>query len=295
MENDLPNLSHHHITNETISENTLVLLNVLNILPSTTPLVFWCMSLLILASLSIFYILRCFFHFRLVKAELLHHVGVNYLFAPWTSWLLLLQSTPIIFIIPKTTTPYLVLWWAFTIPIIAFDVKIYGQWFTTEKRFLSMVANPTSQISVLGNLVGARASAQIGWKETAVCMFSLGMVHYLVLFVTLYQRFSGGDRLPAMLRPVFFLFIAIPSMASLAWSSISGSFGIGSKMLFFLSLFLFASLVIIFLLRRNFASDQFQIWRKTDLKILKQAFQPPLPHRVYNNKTNYSIYSTLSH
>ncbi|CAO2823640.1 unnamed protein product [Amaranthus hypochondriacus] len=233
----------NHITNETISENTLVLLNVLNILPSTTPLVFWCMSLLILASLSIFYILRCFFHFRLVKAELLHHVGVNYLFAPWTSWLLLLQSTPIIFIIPKTTTPYLVLWWAFTIPIIAFDVKIYGQWFTTEKRFLSMVANPTSQISVLGNLVGARASAQIGWKETAVCMFSLGMVHYLVLFVTLYQRFSGGDRLPAMLRPVFFLFIAIPSMASLAWSSISGSFGIGSKMLFFLSLFLFASLV----------------------------------------------------
>jgi hypothetical protein len=35
-----------------------------------------------------------------VKAEFLHHVGVNYLFAPWISWLLLLQSSP--FITPKT-------------------------------------------------------------------------------------------------------------------------------------------------------------------------------------------------
>jgi len=177
----------------------------------------------------------------LVKAEFLHHVGVNYLFAPWTSWLLLLQSSPI-FIAPKTV-PYLILWWAFSVPIIVLDVKVYGQWFTTEKRFLSMVANPTSQISVLGNLVGARAAARMGCKESAVCLFSLGMSHYLVLFVTLYQRLSGGDRLPAMLRPVFFLFFAVPSMASLAWSSICGSYDTGSKMLFFLSLFLFASLV----------------------------------------------------
>ncbi|PKI48861.1 hypothetical protein CRG98_030709 [Punica granatum] len=106
-----------------------------------------------------------------------------------------------------------------------------------------MVANPTSLISVIGNLVGSRAASRVGWKESAVCLFSLGMAHYLVLFVTLYQRLSGGDRLPAMLRPVFFLFFAAPSMASLAWNSISGTFDTGSKMLFFLSLFLFASLM----------------------------------------------------
>lgn len=127
--------------------------------------------------------------------------------------------------------------------IVALDVKIYGQWLTKGKRFLSTVANPTSQLSVIGNLVGARAASLMGWKESAVFMFSLGMAHYLVLFVTLYQRLSGGDQLPAMLRPVFFLFIAAPSTASLAWDSISGSFDAGSKMLFFLSLFLFASLV----------------------------------------------------
>ncbi|PON51998.1 Voltage-dependent anion channel [Parasponia andersonii] len=176
----------------------------------------------------------------MVQAEFLHHVGVNYLFVPWISWLLLLQTAP--FLAP-TTVPYLVLWWLFAVPVVLLDVKIYGQWFTKGKRYLSMAANPTSQLSVIGNLVGAQAAARMGWRESAVALFSLGMVHYLVLFVTLYQRLSGGDRLPAMLRPVFFLFFAAPSMASLAWKSIAGAFDMGSKMLFFLSLFLFTSLI----------------------------------------------------
>ncbi|XLU24578.1 hypothetical protein S245_060644, partial [Arachis hypogaea] len=46
-----------------------------------------------------------------------------------------------------------------------------------------------------------------------------------------------------ILWPVFFLFFAAPGVASLAWESIVGSFDIASKMLFFLSLFLFTSLI----------------------------------------------------
>ncbi|XP_031372024.1 S-type anion channel SLAH4-like isoform X1 [Punica granatum] len=207
---------------------------------SISLLFFWLLALVAQVLLSALYALRCCFHFQLVRAEFFHHVGVNYLFAPWISWLVLLLSSPTA--ISEIKAPYLALWWAFAIPVVLLDVKIYGQWFTTEKRFLSMVANPTSLISVIGNLVGSRAASRVGWKESAVCLFSLGMAHYLVLFVTLYQRLSGGDRLPAMLRPVFFLFFAAPSMASLAWNSISGTFDTGSKMLFFLSLFLFASL-----------------------------------------------------
>ncbi|KAJ4982479.1 hypothetical protein NE237_033316 [Protea cynaroides] len=200
----------------------------------------WVLAFLVLLILSLLYLLRCFYYFKMVKAEFLHHVGVNYLFAPWISWLLLLQSAP--FINPRTNC-YLVLWWVFVLPVILLEVKIYGQWFTKGKRFLSSVANPTSLLSVMGNLAGAQAAAQMGWTESAVCMFSLGMAHYLVLFVTLYQRLSGTDTLPALLRPVFFLFFAAPSMASLAWDSISGTFDTFSKMLFFLSLFLFTSLV----------------------------------------------------
>lgn len=202
---------------------------------------FWSFVLLTLISLTTLYLLKCILLLKKVKQEFLHHVGVNYLFAPSISWLLLLQSSPLI---SSKTTTYLILWWLFTIPIIALDVKIYGQWFIRgKKKLLSTVANPTSQLSVIGNLVGSQAAANMGWRETAVCLFSLGLVHYFVLFVTLYQRLAVSDRLPAMLRPVFFLFFAAPSVASLAWENISGGFDIGSKMLFFLSLFLFASLV----------------------------------------------------
>ncbi|THU64443.1 hypothetical protein C4D60_Mb01t26510 [Musa balbisiana] len=214
---------------------------VVRLLPSATYVLVWSVALVVLVALCFLYALRCFLRFRCVKAEFSHHVGVNYLFAPWISWLLLLQSTPA-FLHPGAAL-YRVLWWVFSIPILMLDVKIYGQWFTEGKKFLSMVANPTSQITVIGNLVCARAAARMGWEEIATCMFSLGMAHYLVLFVTLYQRFVGCNSLPAMLRPVFFLFIAAPGMASLAWDSISGSFGTGSKMLFFLSFFHFASLV----------------------------------------------------
>ncbi|KAK0575900.1 hypothetical protein LWI29_008921 [Acer saccharum] len=215
--------------------------NLLRVLLHPTGfLVLWSLALVTLVSLSIIYLLKCLFYFKNVKVEFLHHVGVNYFFVPWISCLLLLQSAP--FFTPKSVS-YQILWWVFAVPVLALDVKIYGQWFTRGKKFLSTVANPTSQLSVIGNLVGAQAAANMGWKESAVCLFSLGMVHYLVLFVTLYQRLSGSDRLPVMLRPVFFLYIAAPSVASLAWESIAGAFDTASKMLFFLSLFLFTSLI----------------------------------------------------
>ncbi|KAK4749774.1 hypothetical protein SAY87_027223 [Trapa incisa] len=223
-----------------LADGTHFLDRLLRALPSTSFKILWFLALFTLLALSAIYLVRCLLHFDMVKAEFLHHVGVNYLFAPWISWLLLLQSSPFI---GTSSDCYTALWWVFAAPVLALDVKIYGQWLTKGKRFLSNVANPSSQLSVIGNLAGSRAAALMGWKETAICMFSVGIMHYLVIFITLYQRISGCKCLPAMLQPVFFLFIAAPSMASLTWHSISGSFDCSSKMLFYLSMFLFMSLV----------------------------------------------------
>ncbi|XP_049346023.1 S-type anion channel SLAH1-like [Solanum verrucosum] len=214
--------------------------NIFRMLPSTAFILLWSLAFFALISLSLLYFLRVLFHFDMVKREFLHHVGVNYLYAPWISWLVLLQAAPFF---KHEGVCFLILWWIFIVPILALDIKIYGQWITKGKRFLSGVANPTSQLSVIGNLVGARAAAEMGWNESALLLFAIGMSHYLVLFVTLYQRLPGSSSIPAMLRPVFFLFLAAPSMASLAWDSIYGKFDSSSKMLFFLSIFLFLSLV----------------------------------------------------
>ncbi|XP_058728091.1 S-type anion channel SLAH4-like isoform X1 [Vicia villosa] len=210
-----------------------------NLMPSVAYLLLWCLAVVIATILSFLYMLKCILHFNAVKDEFSHHIGVNYMYTPWISYLLMLQSSPPS-IVPRTCY-YEFLCLSFSFVIFLLDVKLFGQWFTTKKRFLSVVANPVNLVSVIGNLVAAQVATEIGWNECALSMFSLGMVHYLVLFVTLYQRLTSNNQFPIVLRPAYFLYFAAPSMASLAWKSISGSFLISSKMLFFLSLFLFLS------------------------------------------------------
>lgn len=135
---------------KTLAEPTTdahALTGIVRTIPSFAFILLWLIALLILLLLCSLYLIRCFLRFRSVRAELAHHVGMNYLFAPWISFLLLLQSTP--FLRP-TSQLHRILWCAFSMPIIILDVKIYGHWFTQGKRFLSMVANPTSQITVIG-------------------------------------------------------------------------------------------------------------------------------------------------
>ncbi|KAL3012922.1 hypothetical protein AAZX31_06G025700 [Glycine max] len=94
---------------------TSALRRLLCTLPSSAFLALWSLAL---------FTLVCLFFFKMVKADFLHPVRVNYLFAPWISWLLLLQSAP--FVAPKTPT-YLVMWWVFAVPVVVLDVKFYGQ------------------------------------------------------------------------------------------------------------------------------------------------------------------------
>ncbi|XP_028797116.1 S-type anion channel SLAH1-like [Neltuma alba] len=216
--------------------------HIFSVMPSTAFILLWSLSLLTLTALSLLYLLRCFFHFDMVRDEFLNSVGVNYLFVPWICCLMLLESSPFL---PRTAICHQVLWSVLVMPVLALDLKIYGQYLTKGKRHLAIVGNPTSQLTVIGNMVGAQAAARVGWRESAMGMFGVGMAHYVVLFVTLYQRLPGEHNggVPATLRPVLFLFFAAPSVASLAWGSIIGHFDSASKMLFFLSLFLFMSLI----------------------------------------------------
>ncbi|MCO5614295.1 hypothetical protein L7F22_068573 [Adiantum nelumboides] len=74
--------------------------------------------------------------------------------------------------------------------------------------------------------------------------WAVGCAHYLVLFVTLYQRLPSAEALPKELHPVFFLFIAAPSSACVSWRYIVGDFDQVSKVAYYIGLFLFLSLVV---------------------------------------------------
>ncbi|KAG0580948.1 hypothetical protein KC19_4G212600 [Ceratodon purpureus] len=200
----------------------------------------WCLALLCFIVVFFTYMLKIHYYFEAVRREYHHPVRVNFFFAPWIAAMFLAIGVP-----PRITTSlHPAVWCCFMLPIFLLELKIYGQWLSGGQRRLSKVANPSTHLSVVGNFVGSTLAATVGWTEPALFFWAVGLAHYLVLFVTLYQRLPTNETLPSDLHPVFFLFVAAPSAASVAWMRIVGEFDYVSRLVFFISLFLYTSLIV---------------------------------------------------
>ncbi|CAN6344864.1 unnamed protein product [Urochloa humidicola] len=203
-------------------------------------LALWCVSVALTCAVAAVYALKVAFFFEAVRREYYHPIRVNFFFAPWIACLFLAIGVP-----PSVATELpRWLWYALMAPVLVLELKIYGQWMSGGQRRLSKVANPSNHLSVVGNFVGALLGASMGLKEGPVFFFSVGLAHYSVLFVTLYQRLPTNETLPKELHPVFFLFVAAPSVACMAWAKITGEFGYGSRVAYFIAMFLYASLAV---------------------------------------------------
>ncbi|KAM5572689.1 guard cell S-type anion channel SLAC1 [Rosa sericea] len=210
-------------------------------IPLFINLALWLLALAVLFCVSFTYILKILFYFEAVKREYFHPVRVNFFFAPWVVCMFLaLGAPPTLF--PNKLPP--AIWCTFMLPYFLLELKIYGQWLSGGKRRLCKVANPSSHLSVVGNFVGAILAAKVGWKEPAKFLWAVGFAHYFVVFVTLYQRLPTSEALPRELHPVYSMFIAAPSAASIAWQNIYGDFNEVSRTCYFIALFLYISLVV---------------------------------------------------
>ncbi|KAF5785723.1 putative transporter protein SLAC1/Mae1/ Ssu1/TehA [Helianthus annuus] len=150
-------------------------------------LVLWCSSVVLFAIVAAAYLLKIIIYFEAVRRKYYHPIRVNFFFAPWIALLFLAIGVP-----SKVTTelPHF-LWYVLMTPIIILELKIYGQWMSGGQRQLSKVPR---------------------WGS--IFFFAVGMAHYTVLFVTLYQRLPTNETLPKELHPVFFLFVATPQCCS---------------------------------------------------------------------------------
>jgi tellurite resistance protein TehA-like permease len=199
----------------------------------------WYVALALTALVSAMYLLKVVFYLEAVRREFYHPVRANFFFAPWIACLFLALGAPRLVVAEMHRG----VWYALMAPILCLELKIYGQWMSGGQRRLSKVANPSNHLSVVGNFVGALLGARMGLREGPVFFFAVGLAHYLVLFVTLYQRLPTNVTLPKELHPVFFLFVAAPSVASMAWAKINGQFDNGARIAYFIALFLYMSLV----------------------------------------------------
>lgn len=205
----------------------------------TINVVLWCISVAVTAIVTLIYSLKLFFYFEAVRREYYHPIRVNFFFAPWIALLFLALGVPPLL----DENLHAALWYVLMAPILCLELKIYGQWMSGGQRRLSKVANPSNHLSIVGNFVGALLGASMGLKEGPIFFFAVGLAHYIVLFVTLYQRLPTNETLPKELHPVFFLFVAAPSVASMAWAVIQRNFDYGSRIAYFIALFLYFSLV----------------------------------------------------
>ncbi|KAH0643177.1 hypothetical protein KY290_034782 [Solanum tuberosum] len=201
----------------------------------------WLLAVGVLVAVFITYMFKCALYFEAIKREYFHPVRVNFFCAPWIVCMFLAIGAPPK-IAPGTLHP--AIWCVFMAPIFFLNLKIYGQWLSGGKRRLCKVANPSSHLSVIGNFVGAILAAKVGWKEPGKFLWSIGFAHYLVVFVTLYQRLPTSEALPKELHPVYSMFIATPAAASLAWGAIYDEFDGLARTCYFISLFLYLSLVV---------------------------------------------------
>ncbi|XP_057814930.1 guard cell S-type anion channel SLAC1-like [Cryptomeria japonica] len=217
---------------KTLEENPLSFIRFPFKIPSHFTFGLWLLALLGFLVISGAYLSKCVFHFETVRMEYFNRVRVNYFFVPWIAGMLLRLGLPSN-IAPDNVHP--VVCCIFMVPIAVLELKIYGQWFTKVKRSLARVANPSTHLSVIGNFMIARIATEVEWKEIAFFFFTVGIIHYAVVFITLYQRLSSDITASRKICPVFFLFIAAPSSASVAWKAISGSFDTFSMMLLFLT------------------------------------------------------------
>lgn len=200
----------------------------------------WNMSLALVATVSVLYILKIVFYFKAAQREYYHPIKVNFFFAPWIALLLIAIGAPPSI---EVKLPSL-LWYVLMAPLLCLELKIYGQWMAGGQRRLSKVANPSNHIAIIGNFVGALLGASMGLKEGPLFFFAVGLAHYTVLFVTLYQRLPTTQTLPKELHPMFFLFVGATSVACVAWENIIEDFYIGAKIIYFITMFLYFSLVI---------------------------------------------------
>ncbi|KAK3011680.1 hypothetical protein RJ639_010860 [Escallonia herrerae] len=203
-------------------------------------LILWCISVALTVIVAIMYSLKIIFYFEAVRREYYHPIRVNFFFAPWIVCLFLAQGIPPSF----AENLHAAAWYILMTPIFCLELKIYGQWMSGGQRRLSKVANPSNHLSIVGNFVGALLGASMGLKEGPLFFFAVGLAHYTVLFVTLYQRLPTNETLPKELHPVFFLFVAAPSVASMAWARIQGSFDYASRIAYFIAMFLYFSLAV---------------------------------------------------
>eukprot|EP01064_Diplonema_japonicum_P028560 TRINITY_DN43_c3_g1_i1.p1 TRINITY_DN43_c3_g1~~TRINITY_DN43_c3_g1_i1.p1 ORF type:complete len:426 (+),score=42.88 TRINITY_DN43_c3_g1_i1:55-1278(+) len=232
---------------------------------------FWGLGLASLFILGCLYLAKIIRYNWAVRQEWYDPVRSNFMFAPIIAVLLAILGTP------KEVENLIAMeaaWWTCVVAYSSLALPLYQSWLRKEHRTLQH-GNPTHQIAVVSNFLLALVGFNLGYTDVPFAFLSIGLVFQTTVFISLFTSTRRGPKddgpdlenadveapevcFPCIskpssvrimpddqLNPTMFLFVAPPSVCSLAVSGMLGTFdNYLSRGALSLALFLYAMQVI---------------------------------------------------
>lgn len=189
-------------------------------------------------TIGIFLVLTVLYGLKLVRfreavfKELHHPITIN--FFPAISISLILISICFLGTFPDISR---VLWFAGSALHLFFTLYVMNVWIHHD-YFEIHHMNPSWFIPVVGNVLVPVAGVSLGYIETSWFFFSIGLFFWIILMTIIFYRVLFHNPLPEKLMPTFFILIAPPAVAFIAYTKLTGEVDIFARLLYYMGLFL---------------------------------------------------------
>ncbi len=120
---------------------------------------------------------------------------------------------------------------------LALTLAVLSAWLF-RGRFEVGHANPAWFLPVVGNILVAVPGATLLPGEVSWFFFGVGLLFWVLLFAVLLHRVVFHPALPEKLMPTFFIFIAPPALAFLAYLGLTGNLDPFARVTYYTALFL---------------------------------------------------------
>ena len=191
-------------------------------------------SLFIFALITLGYLIKTLVSFKSVLEEIHNPVKIN--FFPLISKILLVLSVVYLSVDMGTSK---ILWIAGTALQFLFSILIISTWIH-HTHFKIEHLTPAWFIPIVGFVIVPIAGIPHGFVELSWFAFAVGLVFWLVLFVVVFYRMIFHAPIVQKLLPTLFILFAPPAIAFIAWSKLAGGLDPFGRILFSISLFIFA-------------------------------------------------------
>mmetsp|Transcript_32780 Transcript_32780/g.63236 ORF Transcript_32780/g.63236 Transcript_32780/m.63236 type:complete len:442 (-) Transcript_32780:485-1810(-) len=215
----------------------------------------WAFGVVMLFAISVVYALKIIYWWGAVLRELHHPFRIHFFFGPLLGIMNLCNGAPYDILDrsaePPERPPLPLVAIVMTATLIV-ETFVYREWIFSDGLSIRN-NNPGYQLSLLPNFSGAVLLANAELESIGHFFWSVGVLFWLLLFISLFQSISkeaprDADgrrtdiwRFPSTAHPTLFLFIAAPAAAGSSWTALSDH-GFDDTSLFFASIALFIAM-----------------------------------------------------